>query len=215
MITSTIGLLGQKIGMSQLFNEKGKLIPITILRGGPCIITYLKSEAKEGYNAVQLGYFQIAQPKRGKFTKSEAGHCSKHCLPIVKHLREFVVQSKEELSTYQIGDNVGLDQFEKNSFLSISSVSTGKGNLGNIKRHHFNRGAMTHGSKHHRLQGSMGSGTTPGRVFPGKRMPGKEGNKKITIKNLELLLIDKEKNLLVVKGSIPGKYGNLLSIQKA
>ncbi len=214
MTNFSVGLLGQKLGMTQLFDAKGKLIPITIVKGGPCFITQLKFSETHGYNAIQVGYLEVNQKKKKKLTKAEFGHCSTVSLPPLRHLKEYRVNTAKEVGAYKIGDTLDVNFFEKTQLVSISGLSLGKGNLGNIKRHKFNRGAMTHGSKHHRLQGSMGSGTTPGRVFPGKRMPGKEGKKNVTLKNLELFSLDTEKNLLLVKGSLPGKFGNLLSIKR-
>lgn len=205
-------ILGKKIGMTQVFTEKGESIPVTIIHAGPCIITSLKSENTHGYNAVQLGYLKIEKKtKKRKITKPELGHLLKNNLPALDILKEYKVSN---LETYALGQKIEVTDFSIGEYVNITANSIGKGNAGNIKRHHFNRGAMTHGSKHHRLQGSLGAGTSPGRVFPGKRMSGRLGGKRVTIKNLKIISIDKENQLLIIKGSIPGKFGNLLSIKK-
>jgi large subunit ribosomal protein L3 len=202
----SLGILGNKIGMTQVFNKKGEVIPVTIIKGGPCFVTQIKSTETCGYNAIQLGYLEI---KGSKLTKPELGHLSKNDLSPFKYLKEYKI---EEPLKYQIGEKFSVDLFTIGDYINISGLTIGKGNSGNIKKNHFVQGAMSHGSKHHRLQGSMGSGTTPGRVWPGKKMPGRLGMEKRTISGLEIIDIDLKENLLVIKGSIPGKAGNLVSI---
>lgn len=204
-----IGILGNKIGMTQIFDDDGKLVAVTVIKTDSCFITSLKSDEKDGYSAVQIGY---GRTEKG-LKKPQVGHLSKNKLPLLRFLREYKLK-KEETNTFEIGNIIDLNNFKKGDFVTISGLTIGKGNIGNLKRHNFHRGPMTHGSKHHRLQGSLGAGTTPGRVFPGKRMPGKTGMEKRTIKNLKIMDINLENNLIVLKGSIPGKFGNLISIQK-
>ena len=158
----TLGLLGNKIGMTQIFDKTGNIIPVTIIKGGPCYITQIKSEENSGYKAIQLGYLEIL--KRRILTKPELGHFNKISLPPFRYLKEFRTDEK----IYQIGQELTVNMFQVGEMIHISGLTTGKGNTGNIKEHNFSRGPMAHGSKHHRLQGSLGAGTTPGRVFPGK-----------------------------------------------
>ena len=214
----SIGLLGNKIGMTQIFDPKGEIIPVTIIKSGPCYVTQIKSDKNCGYNAIQLGYIEMSSPSNiKKMTKPELGHFHKVNLPPFRYLKEYKMKKKEEaekmLLFYSIGQKVSVDIFEIGERVNVTGFTIGKGNAGNVKTHHFSRGAMTHGSNHHRLQGSIGSGTTPGRVFPGKKMPGRLGMEQRTIKGLEIIDIDKTENLIVLKGSIPGKSGNLVSIK--
>ena len=196
--------------MTQIFDSKGTLIPVTIIKSSPCYITQIKTESECGYNAIQIGYLEITKTK--KLTKPELGHLSKNNLPGLKHLKEYRVN---DISEYKIGQKLDLNLFQTGELVKITGLTIGKGNAGNIKKNHFNRGAMTHGSKHHRLQGSMGAGTSPGRVFPGKKMPGRLGMEQQTINGLEIITVDSTENILLIKGSIPGKSGNLISIKKS
>ena len=205
-----LGLLGKKIGMTQIFDQKGKIIPVTIVKIGPCKITEIKTIENCGYNSIQIGYIELFSNSK-KLTKPIKGYFLKKNLPFFKHLKEY---KENENKNFVLGQTLDLTLFKENEFVNVTGTSIGKGNAGNIKKNHFNRGAMTHGSKHHRLQGSLGAGTTPGRVFPGKKMAGRLGNTKKTIKNLQIVQIFLKDNLIVLKGSIPGKSGNLISIQK-
>lgn len=205
----SIGILGNKIGMTQIFDKKGEIIPVTIVKGGPCIITQIKSEENSGYNAVQIGYGEIGGNLK-KLTKPELGHFNKVNLPAFRYLKEYKINQPSE---FAIGQQFNVEMFEIGEVVNVTGMTIGKGNTGNIKGHGFHRGAMGHGGKSKRLQGSLGSGTTPGRVFPGKRMPRRKGTEKRTIKGLQIIEIDKTQNLLVIKGSIPGKPGNLVSIK--
>lgn len=204
-----IGILGNKIGMTQFFDDDGKLVAVTVIKTDSCFITGLKSEEKDGYSAVQIGY---GKTEKG-LNKPEIGHLSKHNLPLLRFLKEYKIK-KDEAKNFQVGDTINLEGFKKGDLVTISALTIGKGNTGNLKKHNFHRGPMTHGSKHHRLQGSLGAGTTPGRVFPGKRMPGRTGMEKRTIKNLKIMDINLDNNLIVLKGCIPGKFGNLVNIKK-
>lgn len=203
------GLLGNKIGMTQIFDDFGNIIPVTILKVGPCVVTQIKTTEKDGYNSIQLGYGNVS-PK--SLTQPELGHLQKSNIQPLKYLKEFKVQENDN---FQIGQVLNVNSFAPGQLVNIRGKSIGKGFSGLQKRHNFSRGPMTHGSKNHREPGSIGMGTTPGRVLPGKRMAGQLGNKITTIKKLEIIQINLEENILVVKGSIPGKPGNLLSIVAA
>ena len=205
----SLGILGNKIGMTQIFDKKGDVIPVTVIKGGPCYITQIKSNDKCGYDAIQLGYVELSSNSK-TLTKPELGHFNKANLPPYRYLKEYKTNGSEE---YTIGQKFSVEMFQVGQEISVTGLTIGKGTSGNIKRNNFVQGAMGHGSKHHRLQGSIGSGTTPGRVFPGKKMPGRLGMEQKTIKGLEIIDIDKSQNLLIIKGSIPGKSGNLVSIK--
>lgn len=202
----SIGLLGNKIGMTQIFDESGNIIPVTILKVGPCIVTQVKTKSKDGYDSIQIGYRNVSSKA---LTQPELGHLQKSDIQPVKYLKEFKVNNIEE---FQIGQVLNVDSFSPGQLVNIRGKSIGKGFSGLQKRHNFTRGPMTHGSKNHREPGSIGMGTTPGRVLPGKRMAGQLGNKITTIRKLKVIQINLEENILVIKGSVPGKSGNLLSI---
>ncbi len=202
----TVGLLGNKIGMTQIFDESGNIIPVTILKVGPCIVTQVKTKAKDGYDSIQIGYGNISAKS---LTQPELGHLQKSNLQPLKHLKE---SQTTDTSGWEIGQVLNVESFIPGQFVNIQGKSIGKGFSGLQKRHNFTRGPMTHGSKNHRAPGSIGMGTTPGRVLPGKKMAGQLGNKIITVKNLKIIQINSEENILVIRGSVPGKPGNLLSI---
>jgi large subunit ribosomal protein L3 len=201
-----VGLLGNKIGMTQIFDESGNIIPVTILKVGPCVITQIKTQLNDGYNSIQIGYGNVSS---NKLTQPELGHLKKFDLQPLKYLKEFRVNETEE---FEIGQVLNVDAFAAGQLVNIRGKSVGKGFSGLQKRHNFSRGPMTHGSKNHRAPGSIGMGTTPGRVLPGKKMAGQLGNKIATIRKLKIIQINSEENILVIKGSVPGKPGNLLSI---
>nr|YP_010133924.1 ribosomal protein L3 [Fistulifera saprophila]QWM93414.1 ribosomal protein L3 [Fistulifera saprophila] len=202
----SIGLLGNKIGMTQIFDESGNIIPVTILKVGPCVVTQVKTKSKDGYNSIQVGYGNVS-PK--SLTQPELGHLQKSDIQPLRYLKEFRVSEENEFNLGQILD---VNSFSPGQLINIQGKSIGKGFSGLQKRHNFSRGPMTHGSKNHRAPGSIGMGTTPGRVLPGKRMSGQVGNKVTTIKKLKVIQVNLEENILVIKGSVPGKPGNLLSI---
>lgn len=202
----TLGILGTKVGMTQIFDESGFAIPVTVIKAGPCVVTQIKSTDNEGYNAVQIGYAESAPQK---LTKPRLGHLAKSNLPPLRHLKEYRVNSTD---SFTVAQKISVDSFEVGQSVSISGLTIGKGFAGTVKRHNFTRGPMTHGSKNHREPGSIGQGSTPGKVHKGKKMAGRMGGGKTTIKNLEVIYINSNDNLLVVKGSVPGKSGNLLSI---
>lgn len=204
-----IGILGTKLGMTQIFDESGLAIPVTIIKAGPCTVTQVKTTDTDGYNSVQLGYLET-QSKL--LNKPELGHLRRAGSPPLKYLKEYRVDSS---ASTPLGSVLSVDLFNIGDKISVTGKTIGKGFAGTVKRHNFTRGPMTHGSKNHREPGSIGMGTTPGRVYPGKRMAGRLGGKQTTIKNLQVVLVNVENNLLVVKGAIPGKLGNLLSIKKS
>lgn len=199
-------MLGEKIGMTQVFNEKGSAIPVTIIKVGPCVITKIYNNKKS--TNVQIGY-KITNPNT--LNKPQIGFFNKLGIPCFKYLKEY--KSTQNNNLY-IGNILTVKQFKIGNSINISGISIGKGFSGYQKRHHFSRGPMSHGSKNHRQPGSIGAGTTPGRVFPGKRMAGRLGGKKVSIKNLKIIDINHEQNILLIKGSVPGKPGNILQIHK-
>jgi len=202
-----VGLLGNKIGMTQIFDESGNIIPVTILKVGPCVVTQVKTQSKNGYDSIQIGYGNVSSKS---LTQPEIGHLQKSNIQPLKYLKEFRVDENE--STFKIGQVLNVDSFSPGQLVNIRGKSIGKGFSGLQKRWNFTRGPMTHGSKNHRAPGSIGMGTSPGRVLPGKKMSGQLGNKITTIKKLKVIQIDSDENILVIKGSVPGKPGNLLSI---
>jgi len=202
----SLGLLGRKIGMTQIFSETGNIIPVTVLRVGPCIITQVKTILNDGYNAIQVGYKPVSSKS---LTQPELGHLEKSNIDPLKHIKEFRVDNPEK---FQVGEILTLETFASIQKVDITSRSVGKGFSGLQKRHNFARGPMTHGSKNHRQPGSIGMGTTPGRVLPGKKMAGQLGNKMTTVRKLTIVQLNSENNILVVKGSVPGKPKNILTI---
>nr|YP_010198034.1 ribosomal protein L3 [Gracilaria multipartita]UAD86450.1 ribosomal protein L3 [Gracilaria multipartita] len=203
-----IGLLGKKIGMTQIFDQEGKALPVTILQLGPCIVTEIKNLESHGYQAIQIGY---TEAKSNKLSKAEIGHLNKYNIPHLKYLKEYRVNS---LDNFEIGKLITVKDLKIDQNISISSISIGKGFTGCIKRHNFSRGPMSHGSKNHKQPGSIGAGTTPGRVFAGKKMAGRMGGEKVTIPNLRIIDIKTNHNIIIVKGSVPGKTGNIVSIHQ-
>lgn len=201
-----VGLLGNKIGMTQIFDDSGNIIPVTILKVGPCVITQVKTIEKDGYNAIQVGYGNVSN--KG-LNQPELGHLQKSNIQPLKYLKEFRINGENE---FEIGQILNVDAFSEGQLVNVRGKSIGKGFSGLQKRYNFARGPMTHGSKNHRKPGSIGMGTTPGRVLPGKKMAGQLGNKIATIQKLKVIQINTEENILVIKGSVPGKPGNLLSI---
>ena len=202
----SLGLLGNKVGMTQIFDEFGNVIPVTILKIGPCVVTQVKSILNDGYNAIQVGYGNV----NSKYlTQSQLGHLQKSNIQPLKYLKEFRVTNPEE---FQIGQILSVESLSINQLINITGKTNGKGFSGLQKRHNFTRGPMTHGSKNHRAPGSIGMGTSPGRVLPGKKMAGQLGNKITNIKKLEVIQINSEENILIVKGSVPGKPGNLITV---
>ncbi|WP_320676078.1 50S ribosomal protein L3 [Prochlorococcus sp. MIT 1300] len=205
----SIGILGKKLGMSQFFDENGRAVPVTLIEAGPCRITQLKSIDTDGYSAVQIGFCNIREKLINKPAK---GHLSKSGDALLRYLKEYRV---EALEGFELGSAITVGDFEAGQKVDVSGDTMGRGFAGYQKRHGFSRGPMSHGSKNHREPGSTGAGTTPGRIYPGKRMAGRYGGKQITTRGLKILKVDSERNLLVVKGSVPGKPGSLLNIKPA
>ena len=203
------GLIGKKIGMTQIFNEEGKVIPVTVIEAGPCVVSQVKAEETDGYNSIQLGFGAI---KESKVNKPERGHFTKANIAPARYLREIRVDSIEDV---KVGDELKADIFMAGDKIDIQGTSKGKGFQGVIKRHGQHRGPMGHGSMYHRRPGSMGSTSTPGRVFKGKKLPGHMGAETVTIQNLEVIKVDLDKNIILVKGSVPGAKGSILKIKSS
>ena len=203
------GLIGKKIGMTQIFNEEGKVIPVTVIEAGPCVVSQVKTEETDGYNSIQLGFGAI---KESKVNKPERGHFTKANIAPARYLREFRVDSIEDV---KVGDELKADIFMAGDKIDIQGTSKGKGFQGVIKRHGQHRGPMGYGSMYHRRPGSMGSTSTPGRVFKGKKLPGHMGAETVTIQNLEVIKVDLDKNIILVKGSVPGAKGSILKIKSS
>ena len=203
------GIIGKKIGMTQIFDEKGNVIPVTVIEAGPCVVAQVKTVETDGYNALQLGFGEI---KDKHINKPEKGHFAKSKIENKKYLREFRLDSIEGV---KVGDEIKADVFQVGEKVDIQGISKGKGFQGVIKRHGQHRGPMGHGSMYHRRPGSMGSTSTPGRVFKGKKLPGHMGRQTITIQNLDVVSVDMDKNVILVKGSVPGCKGAILKIKSA
>lgn len=201
-------ILATKVGMTQIFNENGVLTPVTVLQAGPCVITQVKTEENDGYKAVQVGFVD----KREKLVnKPVKGHFDKAGVSYKRYVREFRFENAEE---YSVKDEIKADIFAAGDKIDVTAISKGKGFQGAIKRHGQHRGPMAHGSKFHRHQGSNGSATTPGRVFKGKGMPGHMGSIKVTIQNLEIVKVDTDNSLILVKGAVPGPKKSLVTIKE-
>jgi len=210
------GILGKKVGMTQLFDSKGDVRPATVLQAGPCVITQHKMSTKDGYEAAQIGLVEFVKAK--KLPKAMQGHFAKHNLPPVKFMREVPVEAEdgagESDGAVKVGDRVLVDIFESEKFVDIIGTSKGRGFQGVVKRHHFAGGPKSHGSMF-QITGSIGSSAFPSRVFKGMRMSGHMGNVRVTTRNLRVLGVDKDENLLVVEGSVPGPNGGYIMIMKA
>ncbi|EDX85131.1 ribosomal protein L3 [Synechococcus sp. PCC 7335] len=205
----SVGILGTKLGMTQVFDETGNAIPVTVIQAGPCVVTQIKTEKTDGYSSVQIGYGEV---KEKALNRPKLGHLKKSGASPLRHLREYRVSDTGE---FELGQALAADRFEAGQTIDVSGISIGKGFAGNQKRNNFRRGPMSHGSKNHRAPGSTGAGTTPGRVYPGKKMAGRMGSEKVTIRKLSVVRVDSDRNLLLVKGGVPGKAGTLLNITPA
>jgi len=202
------GILATKVGMTQIFNENGVLIPVTVLQAGPCVVTQVKTVENDGYSAVQVGYVD----KREKLvSKPIKGHFDKAGVSYKRYVREFKLENADQ---YSAKDEIKAEIFAAGDKIDATAISKGKGFQGAIKRHGQSRGPMAHGSKFHRHAGSNGAASDPSKVFKGKKMPGQMGNKKITIQNLEIVRVDIENNLILVKGAIPGPKKSLVTIKE-
>ncbi|MCH4006505.1 MAG: 50S ribosomal protein L3 [Eubacterium sp.] len=202
-------ILGKKVGMTQIFAESGEVIPVTVIQAGPEVVTQIKTVETDGYNAVQVGY---EDQKAHRVNKPMAGHFAKSETAPKKYLAEF---RNDEGETYELGQEITVADFEEGKKLDITGVSKGKGTQGNIKRHGHSRGPMSHGSKHKRLAGGLAAATYPSRVFPGNDGPGRMGRDTVTVQNVKLVKIDTDRNLMLVKGAVPGGRGGLLKIRYA
>ncbi|MEL6221837.1 MAG: 50S ribosomal protein L3 [Cyanobacteria bacterium J06626_14] len=202
----TLGILGTKLGMTQIFDDEGRSIPVTVIQAGPCRVTQVKTTDTDGYTAVQVGF---GATKDKSISKSELGHLNKAGVTPVRHLKEYRL---EDVSSYELGQEIKADIFEAGQLVDVTGTSIGKGFAGYQKRHNFRRGPMSHGSKNHRLPGSTGAGTTPGRIYPGKRMAGRTGGEQVTVRKLKVVSVDADRNLILIKGAVPGKPGTFLNI---
>lgn len=205
----SVGILGTKLGMTQVFDETGNAVPVTVIQAGPCVVTQIKTEQTDGYSSVQIGYGDV---KEKALNQPKLGHLKKSGASPVRHLREYRVS---DTGSFELGQALAADRFEAGQLIDVSGISIGKGFAGNQKRNNFRRGPMSHGSKNHRAPGSTGAGTTPGRVYPGKKMAGRMGGEKVTVRKLSVVRVDSDRNLLLVKGGVPGKAGTLLNITPA
>ncbi|MCL5264337.1 MAG: 50S ribosomal protein L3 [Chloroflexi bacterium] len=200
------GILGRKVGMTRIFDDTGTIVPVTVIEAGPCYITQVKKSETDGYSAVQIGFGtakRLTEPKKGHLKK----------LPPLKYLREV---RATDMSSVKVGQKIDASLFQQGESVDVTGISKGKGFAGVVKRHHFGGGPKTHGqSDRHRAPGSVGAGTTPGRVLKGMRMAGRMGNERITVKNLEIVQADPARNLLLIKGAVPGGRNSLLIIKKA
>ena len=203
------GLIGRKVGMTQIFDEEGIAFPVTLIEAGPCYVTQVKTEEQDGYSSVQIGFDEV-KPKR--LSRGQLGHLKRNDLPPLKVLREFKMKSPDVSE----GDTLKVDLFATGEHVDIVGTSKGRGFAGVVKRYGFAGGPKTHGqSDRHRAPGSLGSGTTPGRVFKGKRGPGRMGNQRVTSSNVLVVLVDSERNLMAVDGSVPGPKGGIVVIKPA
>lgn len=202
-----LGILGTKLGMTQIFDEAGRSIPVTVVHAGPCAVTQIKTDETDGYSAVQIGYGDV---KVKALSKPELGHLEKSGSSPVRHLREYRLN---DIGSFELGQEIKVDIFEAGQLVDVTGTSIGRGFAGYQKRHNFRRGPMSHGSKNHRLPGSTGAGTTPGRIYPGKRMAGRMGGTQITVRKLQVVEVDVERNLLLLKGAVPGKAGSFLNVK--
>lgn len=203
-------ILAKKLGMTQIFSESGKMIPVTVLEAGPCVVVQKKTEEKDGYNALQVGFGSVRpklvnKPKQGHFDANLGANATPN-----RTIRELKL---DDCDAYEVGAEIKADMFSAGDQVDVSGTSKGKGFQGSVKRHNQGRGPMTHGSKHHRGPGALTAGTTPGKVRKGKKMPGHMGAEAVTIQNLEIVRTDAEKNLLLIKGAVPGIKGALVVVK--
>nr|MBI3614011.1 50S ribosomal protein L3 [Nitrospirota bacterium] len=203
----TNGLLGKKLGMTQIYDAEGRLIPVTVIEAGPCRVSAVRTRDQQGYEAVQLTFEEV--PER-KLTKAELGHLKKQQIPASRHLREF-----KKLGDAQVGQVLKADLFQKGEWVDVEGVSKGKGFQGVMKRHNYRGGPETHGSMFHRAPGSIGSSSYPSRVWKGKTLPGHMGSERVTIQRLKVVEARPDENLLFVSGAVPGATGGLLAVRKS
>lgn len=203
----TLGVIGKKLGMTTVFDDKGLAIPVTVVKVDPIVVTQIKTIEKDGYNAIQVGTIAA---KAKHLTKAEIGHFAKNKLESFRHLQEFRVENPQD---YKVGQAIEVSVLADVEKVDVTGKSIGKGFQGTVKRWNFSRGPMGHGSKNHREPGSIGAGTTPGRVIKGKRMAGNMGNERVTVTKLKLVKVDSENSLILIKGSVPGPEGKLVTIK--
>ncbi|MGE5282862.1 MAG: 50S ribosomal protein L3 [Chloroflexota bacterium] len=205
-------ILGKKLGMTQVFGEDGVVVPVTVIEAGPCKVTAVREPERDGYAAVQLAFGEV---KQGKLSKAEEGHLKKAGAPPMRHLVEFRDEDlgREDDDPVKIGDDVTVTAFEAGQKVKVAGISIGKGFQGGIKRHNFSRGPVTHGSHNVRAPGSIGASTFPARVFKGMKMPGQMGNKRVAQRGLEVAQVDAERNLLLIKGSVPGSRNAVVEVR--
>lgn len=204
------GILGRKVGMTQIYAEDGSVVPVTLIHAGPCVVLQRKTRDSDGYEAVQVGLVEAKPPR--KVTQAQRGHFKKSGAAPVRTIAEFRLGEGDELA---LGDEIKLSSFAENDFVDVVGTSKGKGFQGVMKRHNFGGGRATHGSMFHRAPGSIGQSSDPSRVYPGVKMPGQMGNKRITKKNLRIVKIDEEQNLLYIRGAVPGARGSYVSVSSA
>ncbi len=205
------GILGKKIGMTQVFRPDGQVVPVTLLKAGPCVVVQRKTPDKDGYDAVQLGLMEYVKPSR--INKPRTGHLKKAGVSGVRYLRELRLRPGDD--DLKAGDKVLVSEFKPKDRVDVIGVSKGRGFAGLVKRHHFRGGDATHGSMFHRRAGSIGASSFPSRVFPGMRMAGHMGAQRVTVRNLEVIDVDEEDNVLVVKGAVPGPNGGYVIVRRA
>jgi large subunit ribosomal protein L3 len=206
------GILGKKVGMTQVFSDRGEVIPVTVIEAGPCFVAQIKTVERDGYTAVQLGF---AEAKPTRLTRPQLKHLQKSNLPALRFLRE-IRMSPDELGNYEEGQKVTVEIFTAGEIVDVTSTSKGRGFAGVVKRHGFSGGPKTHGqSDRHRAPGSIGACTTPGKVFKGMRMAGRMGGERVTVQGLEVVVVDPERNLLAIKGAVPGAKDGLVLIRQA
>lgn len=204
------GILGKKLGMSQIFSDKGEVIPVTVIQAGPCYVTQVKTLERDGYAAIQLGFEEV---KSSRLTKPQHVHLAKRNVPALRYLREI---RTGDVDQYQEGQKIDVGIFQVGMLVDVTGISKGRGFTGVVKRHGFGGGPKTHGqSDRWRAPGAISAGSTPGRVFKGLRMAGQMGNERVTVQNLEVVMVDPARNLLVVKGAVPGARNGLLAIREA
>lgn len=203
------GILGTKLGMTQLFDETGNVFPVTVVQAGPVVVTQIKTVENDGYNAIQVGFMERKEKHANQPMK---GHFAKANVELKRYLREFLVDDAED---FEIGQEINVSVFEANDMVDVTGTSKGKGTQGAIKRHNFSRGPESHGSKSHRTAGARQAAAYPARVFKGTKGSGKMGNDRVTVQNLEIVRVDEENNLLLIKGAIPGPKGGLVTVNEA
>jgi large subunit ribosomal protein L3 len=203
-------ILGKKVGMTQIYGDNGEIIPVTVIQAGPCYVTQVKTQEKDGYSAVQIGFDEV---KPSRLNKPELGHLKKADAPALRHLSEFEMSESDDLT---VGQRLDASVFEKGDIVDVTGTSKGKGWAGPIKRHNFSRQKATHGqSDRERAPGSLGARTDPGRVFKGKRMAGRMGGERVTVQNLKVVLVDAERNMLAIRGAVPGANNGIVMVRRA